>query len=158
MNGIGTKRALLRHLALVSAFGATASTAAASWNIKYCDGTNGNNETTVNYATCDGPNTVDCWEDPTHIPPQWETGKTYARGQVRVCTGTQQIRVYAFKPLEEKMRELGGDRYYALNEAIDWAGNSAGSISDASANGKWSGWVTVAGAVKIRVTANVWHT
>jgi hypothetical protein len=161
MNGFTNVRAVLRGFTLVGLIAGTASTAAASFApFVYCDGFNGNNSTSIAGAGCETPMQIDCWEDPTHNPPQWAAGKTYARAQLRVCNGTQQLRAYAFGNLAAKTTELGGDSYFAYAEALDLFGTVKLAVRDVKADSSYSAWTTVPSgtATTVRSTGWIWHT
>jgi hypothetical protein len=158
MNSIIKLRGLLHPLAIAGVVAATAPSAGAAWSITYCDGYNSNNYTAVSGAGCETPRNIDCWEDPNHTPPVWELGKTYARTQVRVCSGTRQIRAYAFGNLKAKSTELGGNGYKAIAWAMDSFGSTIGSVVDSNADNQYSGWVTVNAAVTVASYGYVTHT
>src|SRR4051812_17278617 len=144
MNGISKVRGIFHRFAIASVVGGLASTASASWQTPYCDGFNGNNQASVSGATCDVPASVDCWEDPSHNPPQWASGKTYARAQVAHCNGgVWLLRAYALQPLKDKMTQLAGNYYYAYAQALDGSGNTLQSAQDNNADGKFTPWVNI---------------
>jgi hypothetical protein len=132
------------------------------WDYSVCDGYNNNNATSASGAGCTEATYVgvDCWEDPNHTPPNWADGYTYARAQIKNCSGVKQIRAYAFGNLITKMNELGGTGYYAFAESLSSLnGTQLGYATDFAANdgGAYGTWQNAGAASYIRATGRVYH-
>jgi hypothetical protein len=143
MNRIISARGILQHLL---AIGMVATTPGTSSAVQYvvCNGDSGNNQVAVGNPGCEtNVRRVDCWEDPAHTPPRWESGKTYARAELRICSTVAQLRSYAFDYLKTTKGLLGGTAYKARAFALDRNGTTLVTVEDTNADGKYTGWSNI---------------
>lgn len=143
MNGIISARGILQHLLAIGLVATTVGTSSAGQYV-VCNGDSGNNQVAVGNPGCENnTRTVDCWEDPAHTPPRWESGKTYARAELRICSTVAQLRSYAFGYLKTTKDLLGATAYKARAFALDRNGQTLATVDDTNADGKYTGWTNI---------------